>query len=364
MKPYRVAILGNYGAANLGDEILLQGTITTLEQAGLPREELVVLSHTPEVTARDHRVASVALLPAGWHSFWARHWVETKQIMQRLEWLVLGGGELLNEVKPHSLFIIGLHLWYARRRGVKILILGNSVSTLKTWWGKRIVRKLYSWATAVTLRDQESQKNLRAAGFHGETEVTADLAFMCHTTPLNVKRNLNQIAITWRPWKQEVPKLESLKTFVNDYLFSYEVSFLAMQTAYVDDRQVFAKLVENRPASIKLLCPQNMEDLNNYYQHFDLVLGMRLHALIWAALSGVLFIAISYSDKVRNFCAEVGVPEVAIPWSELTFDRLKETYQDVIQHREEYTTRLQMGVQLVKQRAMRNVEICRQYLTR
>ena len=134
-----------------------------------------------------------------------------------------------------------------------------------------------------------------------------------------------------------------------------------MQTAYVDDRQVFAKLVEHR-ASLQLLCPKNIAELDSAYQQFDVVFGMRLHALIWAALSGVLFIAVSYSDKVRNFCAEVGIPEVAIPWSELTFDRLKETYQEVIQHREEYTARLQMGVQLIKQRAARNIDICRQLL--
>ncbi|MEW5935139.1 MAG: polysaccharide pyruvyl transferase family protein, partial [Bacillota bacterium] len=55
----------------------------------------------------------------------------------------------------------------------------------------------------------------------------------------------------------------------------------------------------------------------------DLVIGMRLHALIFAVAAGVPVVGVSYDPKVESFLAEVGCPQAGTP-SHLDADRLVE----------------------------------------
>jgi polysaccharide pyruvyl transferase WcaK-like protein len=58
----------------------------------------------------------------------------------------------------------------------------------------------------------------------------------------------------------------------------------------------------------RLLEPRQMLGL---VEHLDLVIGMRLHVLIFAALSATPFLPLPYAGKVADFVAAAGVPAPA-----------------------------------------------------
>jgi len=62
----------------------------------------------------------------------------------------------------------------------------------------------------------------------------------------------------------------------------------------------------------------------------DLVVGMRLHSLIFAANRGVPFIPVSYDPKIDEFAGEFGMkPAVHVPLigPEMLFDAIADTYE-------------------------------------
>lgn len=50
------------------------------------------------------------------------------------------------------------------------------------------------------------------------------------------------------------------------------------------------------------------EEILGLMQHLDMVVAMRLHCLIFAAIARVPFIPLPYSDKVLGFLGDVGLP--------------------------------------------------------
>jgi polysaccharide pyruvyl transferase WcaK-like protein len=66
----------------------------------------------------------------------------------------------------------------------------------------------------------------------------------------------------------------------------------------------------NAPHALVLKRDYSVAQVLSMMGHFEFALGMRLHFLIFAALHGVPFLALPYSDKVSGFIQEF---EMATP---------------------------------------------------
>ncbi|MCC6643755.1 polysaccharide pyruvyl transferase family protein, partial [Candidatus Peregrinibacteria bacterium] len=61
-----------------------------------------------------------------------------------------------------------------------------------------------------------------------------------------------------------------------------------------------------------------------------LVIGMRLHSVILAVLSKTPFIALSYSKKVKDFDATVGMKDFVLDYQKLNLDDLKKMVKNLL----------------------------------
>jgi polysaccharide pyruvyl transferase WcaK-like protein len=95
--------------------------------------------------------------------------------------------------------------------------------------------------------------------------------------------------------------------------------------------------------------------------HLDLIVGMRLHILIFAALAGVPFLPLPYAGKVWSFADAVGMgapagaetASVGLLLAEL--DRLWDA-------RDERRDQLRQAVQALRKRARKTTELALAYL--
>ncbi|MBQ3758775.1 MAG: polysaccharide pyruvyl transferase family protein, partial [Synergistaceae bacterium] len=87
MRRYSAALLGYYGFGNLGDELLLEACINILNECGIERNRVVVLSNDPDRTAREFRVDAV--------NRWSLR--EIVRTFRKSERLIFGGGGIFQD---------------------------------------------------------------------------------------------------------------------------------------------------------------------------------------------------------------------------------------------------------------------------
>ena len=257
----KILISGYYGFANAGDEAMLTAIIESLRQVE-KNVELTVLSGNPEDTAAKHQVCSVYRFnPLG-----------IIRAMKDSELIISGGGSLLQE------------------------------------------------ADLITVRDSESAAELIEMGVKPEKiTVTADSVLSLNPVTKECGQYLLQeagvdltkpvIGISVRPWSGDSQCFQVLAEAASKLQQSYGAQLILLPLQYSVDVKACEKL---RKA---LVCQKDIFLLNEKYNteeflsiigNFDLLIGMRLHALVFAAVMQTPLLAISYDPKVDSFVNAIG----------------------------------------------------------
>lgn len=301
----KVVVSGYYGFGNAGDELVLLAIVQQLRSVQ-PSVEITVLSGDPDTTAAQHGVRAV-------HRY---NPFAVAGALRRSDLLISGGGSLLQDVTsrrtvPYYLGVISL----AQTLGVPVFCYAQGIGPLVKHDSRERTRKVLSKVSGITVRDPDSAVLLREIGVRGPSvEVTADPVFGLATShgaagDGGALAGLPgpRIAFAMRPWparpgwKDEVAGAarrcaESLGgTLVwvalhppGDVELAEELSDLAG----VDNSVLMAGCA---PAEWPAL-----------FSTFDLVVGMRLHALIVAAACGKPFVGLSYDPKVESLLRQFG----------------------------------------------------------
>ncbi len=325
-----IAILGWYGSANAGDEAVLESVRGSLRRRN--HTDLVVLSTNPQETAAGHAVKSVSRSladPAAWRAVWSA------------SALVLGGGGLIQD--SSSVYNLPLYAFYvalARLRGVPVVGWGLGVGPLYTNLGRLLARFIFRTSAYFSVRDTASRAALRQAGISpSRVTVSADPAFLTgevvpaaesvesarqprivfclrhrlHDAPGLNLRYLLPVGIRHRLGLETASGAQDDQRFIASmargvYLcveeFGARVILLPFW-AERDDRV----LREVEQQALRIGVPRESiewadvrhtpSSLAEYLSRADLLVGMRLHALIFAAVAGVPCLALSYVPKVR-----------------------------------------------------------------
>ncbi|MFZ0407983.1 MAG: polysaccharide pyruvyl transferase CsaB [Cyanobium sp.] len=291
-----VLVCGYYGEHNLGDDALLQVLLAQLPPAVHP---LVTAWDQPLV----RRVFKVETTDR-------RSLVGVLAALGRCRALVLGGGSLLQDSTSfRSLLYYGALIVAARARGMDVILWGQGLGPLRRRRSRLLARWLLSLATGISWRDPASTQLARQWGLRcleGSDPVWA-------LEPLPWQGRGGPIVVCWRPasqldrqsWR---PYLQALDQLAADS--GRPVHWLPFHRA--QDRELLAWLEQHaglperlRQASV-LLTVEDPQAAMAQFQAAGLVIAMRLHGLILAALAGSPCVALSYDPKVAEAALGIG----------------------------------------------------------
>jgi len=353
----RIVLSGYFGCGNVGDEAVLTAMLDAL-RAEIPDAEICVFSADPLGTRRAYAVETAHRFRAG----------DILKVLGRADLLISGGGSLLQDVTScRSLFYYLGVIALALARGCRVMIYAQGIGPLEKQLSRQAVRLILNKVASITVRDPQSQELLIAMGIRRPPiEVTADPVFDLTPAPqewaleklkdLGVPDGRPVLGFAVRPW-QTGRALTSLFAEVADRaadkLGAWPL-FLTMHRG--EDEEMAEKILRamHSPATVVqgALSPSEWMGMAGVCR---VLVGMRLHALIFALTQGVPVVGLSYDPKVESLLRMVDA------WRGLDIQRVEcETiFQEVVrswQCREE-GERLRLRAKELKEAARRNAAI-------
>lgn len=359
--PKKIVISGYYGFNNLGDEATLSAILQSFRssEAGDRGKdfEITVLSGNPDSTAKGHSVKAV-------------HRANLLNIVKSLwgaDLLISGGGSLLQDVTSQRslLYYLGI-VGLGKILSSKAMLYAQGVGPLRSWISRLLVRLICNRVDLITLRDEESKNLLQRLGVtRPPIYVTADPTFALKATePEKCRQYLMQeglqtngkplIGICLRKWSH----LENLKAemaqiceWLRDNLKS-QILFIPMQ--FSQDKDLSEEMAKRTNSKV-LSREYPPADLMGLIGLMDLVIAMRLHALMFAAAQGVPFVGISYDPKVDQFVRAFDLeppPHIEHLRSGELLEKVKRTWDS----RAEIRTQLLEKRAFLKEKALENAK--------
>jgi len=304
--PYRpsdVLISGYYGYKNVGDDSLLQAIIKSLKMIK-SNINITVLSALPKETSEIYGVKSVNRF----------NLFEIIKQMKHTKLLISGGGSLMQDVtSTKSLLYYLLIIRLAKKYGMKVMVYANGIGPINNSKNRVISKNVLNRVNVITLRDPESQTELKRLGVDKPIiNVTTDPAFSIK--PSGIKRvkeifkieklnkNEKYFAVSVREWKKADENFEQKVAQLCDYVsekYGMTALFIPMQYKLdMGETNIIAQKMKNK--SVILKNTYNAADLMGIIAKCEIVLGMRLHFLIYAISVGVPVLGLSYDTKVES----------------------------------------------------------------
>ncbi|MCH3950680.1 MAG: polysaccharide pyruvyl transferase CsaB [Acidaminococcus sp.] len=301
----KILISGYYGFSNAGDEAMLTAILTSLRKAD-PDVELTVISGHPHVTERIHQVRAI-------HRF---DFIKILREMKKTDMLLSGGGSLLQNVTSYvSLFyylsIIGLAALMHR----KIMLFAQGIGPIRGAFSRFLTHQICRHADLITVRDDGSLEDLCAMGFaREEVHVTSDAVFslppgrkeagQLELEAIGMNRSRPVIGFALRHWKGEDRFIKEFAAAADALKKAFGCQILFIPLQFPADQEL-SKAVKHEMQNAddvyildRKLSTQSYQDL---ISSLSMLIGMRLHALVFAALNDVPFMAVSYDPKVDRF---------------------------------------------------------------
>ncbi len=281
----RIFLLGFYGYDNIGDEVLLASILDALRA---PNIDFKVLSYNAKKTEQLHAVTAVS----------RRKSIGVIKQIASSDVIVVGGGSILQDITSSKSFFYYMSiLLIGKMLGKRVYLLGNGFGPIKKWFNRRLLKWFIPQIDGVVARDEASYRAYLDYGckrlFNG-----VDCAFDYRHLPAAKAVEKPYVAIALRPWRNDAQVVQLLSDYIPQLnRLGYAVKLVAMKAP--EDVAVMQQLAQIGVDTA--LVAHDLTAVLEALKGAHLLIGMRLHALILAAIVGTPFVAISYDPKITSF---------------------------------------------------------------
>lgn len=308
-----IGISGSYGGLNLGDEAILHCAIGGL-RGEVPGARIVVFSRNAAHTESHHaadRVVAVRQLTRD----------EAMAEVRKLDLFLLGGGGILYD-KEAQIYLREVQI--AQELDIPTLTFAVSAGPLETQEARRAVAAALNRMDGVTVREGLARRLLEEVGVKQDIQVTADPALLLTPEPFTremleregIVTERHLVGISVREVGPAAPDLDrdgyhtliaNAADFIADRLDA-DLLFVPMERADVrESHAVIARMAAPERAWI-LKGEYGPRRILGLMDHLDMVVGMRLHFLIFAAIARIPLVPLPYAGKVTGFLEDLGLP--------------------------------------------------------
>lgn len=350
-------MVGYYGFNNTGDEAILSSMLADMRAL---RKDLnfVIVSGSPVETEKKYQVQAI-------------HWQDVERISQEIrlsDMVIIGGGGLFQDywgAQTDSL-LTPKHAGVSFYSGIAFLatfyrkplmLYAVGVGPLLSSEGRELTRLAFSLAKIITVRDVESRNLLSSLGVP-ETKilVTGDPALTFTPAKEQAKNKLRElgvdtdaekvVGISLRNWDWGIGQEDWYKKIakvLDRFIAKYHVKLLFIPFQINEDKMENDYLLSQRvldamdtKENVLLLSEAHEAELiAGFIACTDLMLGMRLHSLIFAAKEEVPVVGLAYDAKVANFLRSINLYEYSVAMHNIQtgnlFHILEEAWEKKVQ---------------------------------
>ena len=299
----RAVVAAWVGSTNLGDELVFSVLQRLLADRGV---KTAVPSVDPPGTAAAHQVEAFGLLDPR----------ALRRHLRSADALVFGGGGLLQD--ETSIWNLPWHLSRiraARRAGLPWAGVGLGASGLTTPGGRRRVAAALVDHTVVTVRDQPSAEMLTGLGVPRVVR-SADLAWLAEPPD---RRGSGILAVClrepqtarWRPGALGAPArtpeatISALASAIDATVTSTGLSTRFVALDPVADHRLHCQVAERMTTPADTHRP-TLDGLLAEFADVEVVVTMRYHGAVAAALGGATVTTLSLSPKLAALAGDLG----------------------------------------------------------
>ena len=357
----RIVISGYYGSKNAGDEAMLAAMIEVFKQ--LDKDiQITVISSRPADTINRHKVAAVDFM----------NLFGITAAIKRADILISGGGSLLQNVTSgRSLYYYIGVISCALILRTPVMLYAQGIGPIYGSFARRVMKFVGNMVSGITVRDRGSLEELRSLGINRPPIMaTADPVLAINPAEQDAgkkilaahgvtgERAVIGIAVReWRGWQhyKEVFAVTAAKISAE---LNADAVFLPMQ--YPEDVEVAKGIAANVNAPVTVLPDEyNTAELLSLVGAMDLMVGIRLHALIFAGVMGVPMVGVSYDPKIDRFLASIGEK----PAGDLASVTTEELFAEIChkwRRKEHYRAKNAKLLQSLRSLAIKNAEMALQ----
>ncbi len=304
-----IVISGYHGFRNSGDEALLFAILSTLRKKK-PDISVTVLSKVPSETSRVYGVKSVNRY----------NFFKIRKELKSAKMLLFGGGSLLQDVtssKSIKYYLAVIRL--AQMCGVKTMLYANGIGPIVKKGDRSLAAKILNKVDVITLRDDKSDVELKNLGVTcPQIVITADPAFTLDTDlslsgdyykkMAGIPAGVKLCVVSVREWKNSVENFENIMAKLCDFLVEeHGIYPLFVPMQYPQDTVVSERIMGKMKNKGYIINRElSVPEMFSVLSEAELIIGMRLHSLIYATTLEIPAMALVYDPKVSAFMESIG----------------------------------------------------------
>jgi polysaccharide pyruvyl transferase CsaB len=263
------------------------------------------------------------------------------------EIIIFGPGGILEDATGISIlkgnipniFFVALLGFILRK---KIIFYAVGAGPIATAYGRFLAKAALKFSHLITVRDEGSRSYLLSLGLKKVIHEVSDPAILLEplppVAPAFASGRRIKIGVSLRPWfsGSRSASAATIQEFSRclDYLaqrYSSDVYLLSFD--YADDYPIMQEVTGalRYPENVTIMDKfKRVEDALAAVNRMDLLIGMRLHSLIFSVLLAKPLLALEYDPKVKYFMASIGQIDNLIQVDNIRLDEFQQKIDNLI----------------------------------